>query len=313
MSEDAVKEEVDKVAEVIVDDGENRKVQPEEIAKEVKKTEVGENDVVLEGTQPLFDQQSVNSIVQGRVKKLNAKLSDATDQVSTKDTELVQSQEKYKILQIAYDQLRDNVPAKVVEPNPDDFDLGYEDPAFRQKQQEFTKVKIQEEVQRQVTQSTQSQADNNAVRAKSQKLERRQNQHYVRADEMGVKDYDATEDKAIAILGMERTNQLIEHFDEAHKLLYYFGKNEAAANNFKSVIDNDLLKGVAEIGRLQASLVVKPRTSNVPDPDNELVGGNTPGENKDKKLNKLLDEAASTGDLKKALAYQRELRSLGKS
>lgn len=312
MGEEAVKEEIEQVTEVVVsEDSVPEVAQPAEISTEEDGADVGVNDIVLEGTQPLFDQQAMDRVVQGRVKKLSGKLVEATDQVSASDERASLAESRAQILTLALEQERSkNNSQPATEPNADDYDLGHEDPNYRKKLSEFNQSWMKAEVSKQVAQSQQNFTTDNAANATAQERERKQRKHYAKADELGVKDYDAKEDKAIEILGLERTNQLIEHIDDAHKILYYFGANEAAAKNFKSIMDNDLVKGLLEIGRLQASLVVKPRTSNAPDPDIELEGGVTRGADKDKKYDRLVEEAAQTGDMKKLLAYQREQRQL---
>ncbi len=269
-----------------------------------------EVEIVLEGTPPL-DQQRTNNIVQKRVGKLNSKLVKANETLGTRDKELEAEREKVRVMQLALDQRQGTEKKPVGIPNPDEFDGGIYDPDFVKAQGVYNDDRIDREVSRRVAAASETVNESSKKSQKARNLRVKQEAHYTRAGELGTKDYEATEDAAIEVLGVERTNQLIENFDDAHVLLYYFGKNADAAANFNELMDKDLVQGIAEIGRLQSRLKIVPKANTAPNPDVELEGGNSPGIDKDRKLDKLFEEAARTGNMKKVLAYQREQLAAG--
>lgn len=270
-------------------------------------TDSDQVDVILEGTPPLT-QQRVDTIIQKRVGKLNNRLTEAAETISTSNQELEAEREKVRVMQLALNQQQGQDTKPVGIPNPDDFDGGIYDPGFVKKQMEYTEDKITREVSRQVAQASETVIKDSTQNQKARNLRQKQTAHYERAGKLGTRDYEAKEDIAIGILGVDRTNQLIENFDDAHVLLYYFGTDTDAAENFNALMEKDVVQGIAEIGRLQSRLKIVPKANTAPNPDLELEGGNSPGVDTDKKLDRLFDEAVKTGSMKKVLAYQRTLR-----
>ncbi len=183
-------------------------------------------------------------------------------------------------------------------PDPIDFDGGVQDPKYAQALRDFNQPLIAAEVDKRV--SALPVASQTQGAPSNPDLERRQRQHYERAQEMKAKDFEETEDKAIAILGNEVVNHLIQSSEKSHIVLYYLGKNPDIAEDIKSLIDTDPVKATLQLGRLEAELSVKPKADlePTPDPDTELQGG-TPsaGQNNkfQKKLNRLRDKAAEGG------------------
>ncbi len=287
----------------------------EEIATDDDAEPDEEIEIIREGTLSL-KQQSLDGIIQKRVKKLNIKVDKATQQASEAETETALLRERNKILELAIEQQKSaQLNKPTVAPNPDDFDLGFEDPAFQKKQSEHNQAQIEAEVQRQVAGVTTNFVNNNAANEKNAELERKQIKHYERAGKIGAKDYSDTEDVAIEVLGNEITNQIISNFDDSPVMLYYLGKNRAEAERITNLIKTNPIKGVAEIGRLQAELKIKPkRTSDTPEPDEEIVGGKaSSSENALKQLAKLRKAAGDgvPGAMDKIRAYKKELKAKG--
>lgn len=283
-----------------------------EIAEPVVEVENDDVEIVREGTQPLLNQQAVDSIVQKRVKKLNTKVDVAetkAGEVSEENSLLV---EKNKLLTLALEQQRNPKQPEVTEPNVDDFDLGFDDPEFRKKQKDYNTAQITAEVRRQVTGATTDFVQGNVQSAKQRDLETKQLKHYERADKIGAKDYMEVEDKALSIVGNEFASQMISNFDDAHIMLYFLGKNPEEAQALADLVKSNPIKGIAEVGRLRSELKVKPRSNPTPEPDTELEGGVVLGRSADKKYNRLVEEASKTGSMKNLLAYQRELKAQGK-
>lgn len=283
--------------EVILDIEPQNEDDPVELDTEDNGEEVlDEIEIVRENDTLSLKQQSLDGIIQKRVKKLNIKVDKATQQASDAATEAGLLRERNKILELAIEQQKEKALSKPkAPPNPDDFDLGYEDPAYRNEQQAFNQGQISAEVERQVAKVTQTFMHSNKTDAVSKELETKQNGHYQKALKLGAKDYNEVEDAAIEILGQEVTNQLISNFDDSPTMLYYLGKNPVEAERLSNLIKTNPIKGVAEIGRLQVELKVKTKkTTDAPEPDEELTGGKgSSSENALKQLAKLRQKAAA--------------------
>lgn len=306
MGKDAEKkDDIEEVNEdQVVADGEAGGEEPRELAADEDAGAVEEIEVVRENTRTL-DQDTFDGAMKKRVKKLNTKVDVVTEQANRANDDLAVANERNKILELALQQSRGSEQA--VEPNPDNFDGGYDDPEFRKKQAEYTQAAIQIEVQRQVSGAQTNLVNSNKANEKSQELERKQIKHYQRADKIGAKDYGEVEDVAIGVLGQDVSNQIIANFDNSHVMLYYLGKNKPEAERLSNLITTNPIKGIAEVGRLEAELKVKPkRTSDTPEPDEELVGGSA-SETSMKKLAKLR-QAVQKGDDPQAMNKLRDYK-----
>jgi len=281
---------------------------PEEIDEAIKamSAEAGEFEIVREGTQPQFTQQQLDNVVGKRVKRLNGKVEKSTEATELANTELALERDKNKILEIALEQARQGKSNAITAPNPDDFDEGYNDPGFIKKQSEFNNEFIKRSVAEQVAEATKTTTANADVISKSKTLESKQLKHYERAAKIGAKDYEATEDKALDILGSEVANHVIDNFDDSHILLYYMGKNPAEAERISNLLKSNPIRGVAELGRLSSELKIKPKSKVAPNPDEEINGESVANDSAiERRLNKLREEARG-GDMKKLIEFKRK-------
>lgn len=294
--EDLEVEQPDDV-EVVVDDatvdaedgGEDQEI---EIVREV------------EGSQPSSDSQTG---IRKRINKLNSKVDSANEETAEARNDLAAEREKTKILEIALGQAK-NAGKVEKAPNPDDFDDGVNDPAYIKKQGDYTQSIIAKQVATQVAEATRQTEDTVNLNAQSQQLQRQQVEHYERAEKIGAKDYAETEDKALAILGNDIANQVIGNFKDSHILLYYLGKNTSEAERLANLLISNPIQGVAEFGRLSSQLKIKPKTSTTPEPDEELKGDSPAAMDvNERKLNKLREEAAKTGDMKPLMDFRRKI------
>tara|TARA_R110000782_G_C14819205_1_gene413830 strand:+ start:31564 stop:32529 length:966 start_codon:yes stop_codon:yes gene_type:complete len=302
--------------EEVILDVEPQEEDPVELDTEDTGEEVSDEiEIVRENDTLSLKQQSLDGIIQKRVKKLNIKVDKATQQATDATTEAGLLREKNKILELAIEQQREAAVKPKAAPDPDDFDLGYEDPAYRNEQRKHTQAEISAEVQRQVAGVTKGFMQSNQADAVSKDLVKKQTGHYQNALKLGAKDYNEVEDAAIEILGQDVTNQLISNFDDSPTMLYYLGKNPAEAERLSNLIKTNPIKGVAEIGRLQVELKVKPKkTTDAPEPDEEIIGGKaSSSENALKQLAKLRQKAAS-GDpegMNNIRKYKKSLKDKG--
>ena len=249
--------------------------------------------------------------IRKRINKLNARNEAANQRADQANTDNAILQEKNKILEIALQQARES-QSTTQQPKVGDFDEGFADPKFQEKQNEYNQSIIQNEVRRQVAESTKHVTDNSSTQFQSQELERKQLKHYERAADIGAKDYADTEDKAIEALGNEIVNHMITNFPDSQYLLYYLGKNTHEAERIAGLIHSNPIQGIAEIGRLSSELKVKTKTSTTPNPDDEIEGGEPAATGSlQRQLDKLRDQAAknpSTESMKKVLNFKKRLK-----
>ncbi len=307
--EEVIDTEAEEVKEEL-DAEEDKPVEGDEDPKE----EDQEFEIVRESGESQASTAPKQTGFRKRINKLNQKISTANqerDNANSDNTVLI---EKNKILQIALDQARDGKTSPAEPPNPDEYDAGTLDPEFIKKKEAWTDARIDQRISEGIAKATQTTVDTQTTNTKVIDLQKKQASHYERAEKIGVKDYEATEDKAIETLGLEFTNHIIEYFDDSQNILYYLGKNPKETEVLKSLLDENLVLGVAEIGRLRSEIRVRPKKQTTPNPDAELEGGVPKDATaSDRKLNKLREEASKTGNMSKLIAFKRELKAKGKT
>lgn len=203
--------------------------------------------------------------IRKRINKLNAKVAAAEDSTTQVNLELEKVKAINQVQALALEQQKD----KLVPPDPVDFDDGVQDARYIQALQAFTQPAIEAAVNKHAATLQVSQPE-----PVDPNIERAQINHYERADDLKVKDFDDTENKAIAIIGNDVAKHIIQSSDNSHFVMYYLGKHPGEAENIKALIDSDPIKGVLAIGRLEAELSVKPKAKRepAPNPDDELSG-----------------------------------------
>jgi len=274
-------------------------IDPNDPGKQVEAGEVPEGEeqhaateveVVLDGESG--SQPDAQHGIRKRINKLNTKVAKAEGTASEAEQALAVEREKTKILQLA---LQQKTPAETpTPPDPNDFDDGVRDAKYVQALNEFNQPAIAAEVQRQTANLAPT-----PVETVNRELEQKQTKHYERASVLGAKDFEETEDAAIAILGNDFANQVIDNFKKSELILYYLGKNPAKAEELARLIKERPVMAVAELGRMEARLSAKPKSNSepTPDPDEELQGG-SPAAAKTNKYQKRIDaarEAAQDG------------------
>lgn len=216
------------------------------------------------GSHPKDDDRGIRK----RINELNRKVDAASEGKTEAEGLLEVERERNRLLQIALDNQNGDASKKDAPPDPNDFDDGIADPAYVKAFQDHVAAGVlakAQESQKQVRTETETQG----------KLRGRQEDHYRRADALKVPDYDDTEDNAIGILGHEVVNQLISNSDKSEVILYWLGKNPGKAEDLKGLIESNPVKGVLELGRLEAKLVARPKSKDkpAPGPDRDQRGG----------------------------------------
>jgi len=259
----------------------------EELSKEIEsgtpaegeEVETGAVDVIkpkVEGSQPtkVVTQQELDAMIGRRVGRQKGKTNEANAQKDEANAKLAAANETIKVQQLAIDQHRGKA-ATLKRPVPADFDAGDEDPEFIKALDLYTDARVEAQVLKHVGKSNEN-ASANAVQVDRDKnLAVKAEAHYKRAIEFGAKDFQATEDRAIAILGDDTVDQVISNFDDSHIILYYLGKetNAQEAENLATLIKANPVKGVAALGALQRELEVVTDGKPAPNPDGEVEGG----------------------------------------
>ena len=276
---------LDPQEEVIAEEAEVITPELDENGEEVVVEAAIENEIVLVGDEGSRPEKQTG--FQKRVNKLNARNEESVKTASDAETRATIAEERSKLLQMALDQRKDEGKANVP-PDPNDFDDGVNDPGYTKKLNAYNQPLIDAAVQRstsQISQQTQNDVANS-------NLEKMQTKHYERADELKMKDYEETEDKAISILGKDTANALIGVSDNSHLVLYHLGKNLELAEYFAELIKTNPLKATLELGALAGNMKVqrKGKTEPTPDPDEELQGG-SPSAGQSNKHQRLVDSA----------------------
>lgn len=248
-----------------------------------------------------------------RINKLNGKVDTAKQETAAEKEKREFLEDENRVLKVALERARGGQKTEAPTlPNPDDYDGGPSDQEYIDAviayQDKVTEAKVAAGIQQAQQQATVT----SAQEAAAQKLEKLQAAHYERAAKLKVKDYEATEDKAIEIFGHEHVNHLVANLENSEVALYYFGKNPEVAQKYSDMLKREPIKGLIEIGRLLAKIKVKPKRESAPDPDIELEGG-TPSnlETLQAKLNKLREAAQSGQGMDKVLAFKKKMKEKG--
>ena len=259
------------------------------------KTEV---KIVLEKAAGNGSQPDIDAIVRGRVNKLNKRF-DAKDQENNQLTgDLATANQRNSLLQLQVDQLKSRPSSQDKPPDPNDFDDGAADPKYMDALNSFTDARISGVVQKQLAEHQQVQP--------GRVSEVKQQQHYQRAHNLGIDNYEALEAKAIDILGPEISRRIIDVAPNSERIMAYLGSNPEAAQYHRDQIDTNPLNGVWELASLRfADIASQPNPP--PNPDTPLQGVSpTTTDDYDKKLEKHRETAAATGKMGPLMDFKRK-------
>ncbi len=283
----------------------------EQVDVDGEQPEATEFEVVREGDEG--SQPDKQRGIRKRINKLNNKIDEAVDGKAVSDEKNSIQAEQIKLLKLALEQ---KAPVEAVTPpDPNEFDDGVSDPKYIKALNEYQAPFITAEVQKQTSNLAPAQTDE-----VDPSLVKRQTKHYEEAEKLGAKDFEETEDKAIAILGNDTVKAVIGYSDKSHLILYYLGKNpdkaEAIAELINSGKPGDSIKATLQLGRLEAELSVKPRANSepTPDPDEELQGG-SPSAGVTNKHQRAVDAArkkvGETRDMAPLIAAKKAAKEAG--
>jgi hypothetical protein len=241
-------------------------------------------------------QEKLERILLKRAKKLTGKVEASTKRADRATEDLEAAREQIKILRLAVE--KNQSAPDPTEPDPEDFDLGHEDPEYRKALRTFNAFETRKTVEKSL-EAQEKQRQQEAIAARNAaKLEENAEAHYRRAAKLNVKDYGKAEDVAIAAIGQSMTNIIINEFEESEHLLYHLGKNPDLAEELVEIAQSNPVKVIRRIDKIITD-IKKPakKTTNSPDPDEPLEGGR-PGaaEAVQKKYERLVTKAQDSSN-----------------
>lgn len=270
-------------------------------------TDSQEVEIVLrgeEGTQP--KELDIDAIVRRRVYRAKKQVNAVQGELSETAQKLVVAEERIKMMQMSEDyQKAQSEIAKP--PDPNDFDDGAQDAKYIAAQSDHQDKRIEAAVKKQTAHLTSQPAIDGD-------LERKRTNHYRRSVELGAKNFEEMEDKAIGILGQANADEIVKRSSKSAEILYYLGKHPDEAKELAELSNSDAWAAVSMIGRLEADLQVKrpAKANQAPNPDEELEGSIPPSQNaSDRKLDKLREAAAIGGNadaMQRLMDFKRELK-----
>ena len=263
MSEQAI--ETDEVVDTgIVEEVE---VNPDENSEDNSE----EVEIVLEGEeQPTSKPVPLNKFL-NRVNKLNGKVEAANTEAEAANQRVTMLEEENKLLRLHKEQ-------PLAKPKLEDFDS---DAEYETAQTKYDDARIDEAVKKQTANLIQQNNTQNNQAQHSQVIESSLKAHYERAGKLNVSDFEATEDIAIEIFGNDVSKNIMANTENSEVLLYYLGKNPAKAQQYAQDIQQNPVKAMMAMGGLAAGLKVKPKSSQVADPEETIAPGGAIAVNKD--------------------------------
>lgn len=253
-----------------------------------------------------------------RIDRLSKQREEAKRDRDETAAKLRQAQREKELLQMKVDQLsgKQRLDKK---PDPDDFDLGEHDEKYIEAKEKWDEARLQKLVDSRVAEQVQTHTQTGAQQEHERELKKKQEAHWEKADELGVEDYDAKEEKLIEVMGAEMVNNIIDYFPEdSHNLVYYLGTNEDEAEELTEQLANPktMVAAVAKIGRLSERIKadpIKPKPS--PNPDTNLdPSAPSAQEALQLRLDKIRDNFVKTGEkggMKKIMEFKRRARDRG--
>lgn len=98
-------------------------------------------------------------------------------------------------------------------------------------------------------------------------------EHYERASKLKVRDYTATEEKALQNLGDDLMDAIQKLVPNSERVLYHLGKNPVKAQEMRNAFDTNPTLATLKIGGLSSELSGNPKTNKAPEPENKVEGG----------------------------------------
>jgi len=244
----------------------------------------GENS----GSQPSMSAEQVSEIVSRRVNKANAKYvvrDDEANQLQAENNALKEQNALYKGI-VSKQQQASEASDAPKRPIASEYLEGELDAKFRADEESYNRAVYRQIAQDEIRESSVQNVEQNKAANQSlvdeQENKRKSYAHYEKTAKLNVPDYDAMEDAAVASLGREAVNQIINMAENSELIVYYLGKNPNEARHFASLIDTDSRLAFKHLGKLEERVKSRKKASSkrAPDPDEERTGGSAPANKK---------------------------------
>jgi hypothetical protein len=214
-----------------------------------------------------------------RINKLNGKVGEAQEGEATQKDRADFLEQENQVQKTRIQQLEGAPPPQPLErPDVNKFDGGMYDPKYQQAVDDYNDKRQDARFTDRLAEQTKKSSVTDTQAALAQKLRQKQEAHIERATKLKVKDYEATEDIAISIMGHEKVNHIILALpDRTEQLVYYLGKNPKVAQKYGDMLETETVRALMELGGILSEIKVKPVSKkSLKDPDEDLAGGNLP-------------------------------------
>ncbi len=159
-------------------------------------------------------------------------------------------------------------------PKQDDFES---DAEYEAALEEYESNRVTRVAQEKAAEIIRQQAEETTRTAQAEAFNEQLREHYERADQLKVSDYEATEDIAIEVMGKDIARQIMANTEQSQVVLYHLGKNPEKAAEYARKFAGNPIKGLLEIGGLASRLQVRSKTSVTPNPETQIEGGSVSG------------------------------------
>ena len=214
-----------------------------------------------------------------RINKLNGRVSDAKEGEATQKDRADFLEQENQVQKTRIQQLEGQPkPEPLTRPDVNTFDGGMYDPKYQQAVDDYNDKRQDARLNERLAEQSKKSNVTNSQADLAHKLRQKQEAHIERATKLKVKDYEATEDIAISIMGHEKVNHIILALpDRTEQLIYYLGKNPELAQKYGDMLETETVRALMELGGILSEIKVKTVSKkSLKDPDEDLEGGNLP-------------------------------------
>ncbi|MEH6525920.1 MAG: hypothetical protein V7723_07580, partial [Sneathiella sp.] len=245
--------------------------------------------------------------------KLTGKVKGATKRADKATEELEAAKEQIAVLKLAVDSNTSKPEPK--EPNPEEFELGYEDPEYRQALRTYNAYETKKTVDKSLEVQEAKQQQEATRQRNEAKLEENAKAHYQRAAKLKVSDYGKVEDVALEKIGTNLANIIINNFEESELILFHLGKNEDTAEELVELATSNPVMAIRKLDKIVTGIKPAKRTTTTPEPD-DLVQSGAPSraESARKKYDRLLEKAqdsSNTNAMNELRVFRKKMKAKG--
>lgn len=277
MSEQAI--ETDDETQIVVDEGESPDgftIEDDDPVDEQAESEQDEDD-----TEEADDEGEIEIFVEGedepaskparkngfarRIDKLRGKITEASEQKTEAERRAAALEEENRLLRMQMEQRLSNK-----EPQEDDFDS---DAEYRKAKAEFDDRRLKALAQQEAQAILERTHQQTTHAAREKEKERLMLDHYSRAEEANIPDYEQLEDAVIDVLGKDIVSEIMANTDKSHLVIAHLGVNLDKAEQFARQAKVNPFKTVMDIGTLAASLKTRRKHSRAADPETTIDRG----------------------------------------